>query len=719
LNYLDWKREARSFDSMALYAATNFIVSGFGDAELVSGGIVTPDFFRVFKATPTMGREFTAEEDLPNGRNVVIVSHSFWKDRLGGRSNVIGSTISLSAGPADIVGVAPAGFNFPNHADLWTPIKNNDQKCGRGCVYVDGIARLARGVRVDQARSEMQTIASQLEKAYPATNTNTTVEVLGLQDETVQDVRTALLFILGSVVMVLLIACANVANLLLVRGAARHRELAVRAALGGGRRTLILHLLTENLILALTGGMAGLVFAWWGIGALKRIAPRNIPRLSEVAFDGSTFVFAAVIVVFTIVVFGLGPSIRLSRTSLASLLAGRGHVAVGRSARSRSVLVAAEVALSLMLLVGAGLFLRSLSGLQAVDLGFRTEKTTIFAINLPALRYPAPVDIFRTFDQLEEEFATIPGVDLVSRISGLPLSSSENVQNFVRQDKPAPAPGKVPFALYRVVDSNYFRTMGIPLVSGRDFTPADRNGPAGVIISKKMSEQYWPGEDPVGRQLQIVGATQSPLTIVGIVATVHSQELSSESQPEMYLMQAPVRTMTFVVRAAVPSAQVLASVRQSVRKADPNLPVIRPGTMQALVDQQMARTQFCLLLASLFAILAVVLASVGTYGVVAYAVVQRTREIGLRLALGAPPVKLIATMMWEGFRPAILGLALGLLGASAVTRTIRSLLFHVRPTDPSTFVAVALALSALALIATAIPASRATRVSPASTLKGE
>jgi predicted permease len=718
LNYLDWKREATSFESMALYSATNFVVNGVGDADLIRGGTVTPDFFHLFKAAPVLGREFMPEEDLPNGPRVVVISYAFWQERLGGRPDVIGLTIGLSSGPTEIVGVAPRGFDFPNHASLWTPIQNNDQTCGRGCVYLDGIARVAGGVSVEQARTEMQAIALRLEKTYPATNTNVTVGVLRLQDEMVRDVRTALLFIVLSVFMVLLIACANVANLILVRGASRHDELAVRAALGGGRRRLMTHLLAENLLLALTGGSGGLLLARWGIDALKEIAPRDIPRLSEVAFDGRTFAFAAGITAFTMVVFGLGPSIRLSRAaSIVSLLSHRGGVGSARAMRGRSILVGSEVALSLVLLVGAGLLLRSLGGLQSVDLGFKPGNVTIFTINLPRSRYPLQADIFRKLDELSAKFQAIPGVEVASRIAGLPLSGGVDVQTFARLDQPPPDPGKLPVAIYRTVDANYFRTMGIPLVSGRDFTLSDRDDPAGVIVSRKMAERFWPGEDPLGKRFQITGGPL--LTIAGVVANVRSQQLAVESPPEMYLMKSSARTMTFVVRSAVPASQVLTSARQIVKQADPNLPLIRPGTMQGIVQQQMARTQFLLLLAGLFAVLAIVLASVGTYGVVAYAVAQRTREMGLRLALGASPHALVARVMWEGFRPVIIGLATGLAGAYGAARTVESLLFQVRPADPSTFFAVTLMLLMLGVIATGIPALRVAKISPATTLKDE
>jgi putative ABC transport system permease protein len=718
LNYLDWKREAKSFESMALYSGANFILTGLGDAEIVHGGNVTPDFFRVFQSTPIIGRGFTAEEDLPNGPRVVIVSYSFWKDRLGGRQDVLGSTINLSAGPTEIIGVAPPNFDFPNHAQIWTPIQNDDRNCGRGCVYVDGIARLTPGVTVEQARSEMQAIAAELEKEYPAANTNITVGVLGLQDETVRDVRTALLFVFGSVAMVLLIACANVANLVLVRGTLRQSEMAVRAALGGGRSRLAGYLLTENLLLAIIGGLAGVMFSWWGIDALKRIAPPGIPRLDEVRFDGVTFAFALGVAVLTMFVFGLGPAIRLSRTSLSSLLHSRSDLAPVHTGRSRSTLVAAEVALSLMLLIGAGLMFRTLAEMRAVRPGFNPANITEFTLALPPLRYPGSATVISMFERLDEQFEVIPGVERVGRISGLPLSGSENVQTFRRLDLPAPAPGQAPNALYRIVDADYFRTMEIPIKAGRDFTLGDRNeAPAVVIISEEMARQFWRDENPVGKTLQVdVGP---PRTIVGIASNVRSQKLTSESQAEMYLPQTQTRAMTFVVRASITSTQVLSAVRQIVNDIDPNMPVIRPGTLQGIVDLQMARTQFTLLLATLFAILAVALASVGTYGVVAYAVVQRTREIGLRLALGASPRSLVALIIWGGFRPAAIGMMIGLAGAFFATRMIQSLLFQIRPTDPATFVGVTVLLVGLTMVASLIPARRAIRISPASTLRGE
>jgi predicted permease len=715
LNYLDWKREAKSFESLALYSRASFILTGIGEAELVPGGVATPGMFSVFKAAPIMGRDFTEAEDRPKGGDVVIVSYAFWKDRLGGREDVLGSTIQLSSRPTRIIGVAPAGFDFPNHARLWTPMQNDDENCGRGCVYTDGIARLASGVTVAQARSEMEALAAALEKTYPV-NFNVTVGVMGLQEDTVRNVRTALLFILGSVGMVLLISCANVANLVLVRGTARQNEIAVRSALGGSRSRLLTHLLSENLILALLGGVSGLILAWWGIDALKRIAPRSTPRLDEVAFDSNTFLFAIGISAFTMLLFGLIPALQLTRSPLAGWLSSRGDINSGRSARSRATLVVAEVSLSLILLAGAGLLMRSLTALQMVNPGFSADNLTIVNLAMPTQRYPGNADVLRAANQLDERFEAIAGVERVARISGLPLGPSEDVQTFSRTDQPPPPPGQGPSALYRVIDSDYFRTLGIPLKAGRDFEPADSNeAPPVAIISEKMARQFWPNEDPLGKAFSISG--RPARTIVGIVANVRSQQLTSEAAAEMYVPHAQNRSMTFVIRGHIPSPQILAAVRGVVKEIDPNMPLIRPGTLQALVDQQMESTRFCLLLASLFSVLAVALASVGAYGVVSYAVVQRTREIGLRLALGASPLSLVGRIMWDGFRPAVIGIAVGLAGALVVTKTMQALLFNVVPHDPLTFIVATLVLALLVVIATLIPARRATRVPPAVTLR--
>ncbi len=722
LNFLDWKAAAASLESAAVFSSATFIVSDVNDAEVVPGGVVSPEFFTVFGANPIKGRAFTREEDVANGPRVAIVSYGFWQERLGGRADVIGSSIELSSRRYEIVGVAPAGFGFPRDARIWTPIQTDDAACGRGCVFLNTVARLKPGVSVASARLEMQAIAGRLEKAFPTADTNTTIGLLSLQDEMVGDVRPALLMLLGAVAMVLLIACANVANLLLVRGAARQGEIAVRAALGAGRIRLLRFLLAESFVLAVVGAGVGLLTAWWGVDALKRLAPATIPRLADVRFDALTFLFAMATATITALLFGLGPSVQVIGVPLGSLLGARGQTAGRHTRWSRTGLLVAEVALSFMLLVGAGLLVRSMMRLQQIDPGFKSDGLTIFTIALPSARYADAADVVRAYDQIGEGLAVAPGVRTVARISGLPLGLSENVQEFTRIDRPAPAPGAAPNALYRVVDAPYFQAMGIPIVSGRSFSADDREGnPLVLIISRSMADRFWPGENPIGRRVTLSTANKTPRTIVGIAADVRSSSLSEPPQPEMYVphAQAGTRAMTFVVRSTLPAAEVLSESREAIRRFDPKLPLIRPGTESALVAREMARPQFYLVLLALFAGVAVALAAVGIYGVVAYTVAQRTREIGVRLALGAEPSEVVRLIMWDGLRPAALGLVVGAAGAFAAGQVIARFLYQVQPRDPLTMVFVVATVVGVVIVACFIPSRRAARIPPAVALRME
>jgi putative ABC transport system permease protein len=719
LNFRDWQRESQTIPQMALYSGARAVISHAGEADVVRIGSVTPEFFEVFRATPIVGRAFTDEENLPTGPRAVVVSYGFWQERLGGRSDVLAQSVEISGVPWPVVGVAPRGFDFPNQARLWTPVRNNDEQCGRGCVYLNGIGRLADGVSVASAQQEMASIAEALATEFPNANADVTVQVQSLHDRTVGNVRLALMVLLAAVAMVLLIACANVANLVLVRGAARQNEVAVRTALGAGRRGLMSYLLTENLVLALAGGALGLVLALWGITALKSVAPPNLPRLDDVTFDLATFAFALAIVAATAVLFGLGPSLQLSRVPLAQSLGPRGAVGSGRSRWTRSTLLVAEVGLSLVLLLGAGLLLRSLTALQDTELGFDHADVTVFTLSLPPARYPA-AQLVATHDQLDEQFGALPGVTDVARISGLPLGPSENVQSFTRPDQPPPAPGRDPVALYRVADPEYFHALRIPLLAGRVFEPGDREGaPRAVVISRRMADVFWPGEDPIGRPIRI--GDQEPATVVGVVANVRSQAVARQADPEMYvpIAQTNLRTVTYALKSSVDAAQLVPAARDVVRRLDPRLPLISPGSMTALVDEQLARPRFYLVLLSLFAILAVVLAAVGVYGVVAYVVTQRTREIGLRMALGARPRQVIGLMLWQGLRPAALGMALGLSVVVAGGGVMQGLLYEVQPHDPMTLVGVSLLVLAVVVIACGIPARRASAVAPAEALRGD
>jgi putative ABC transport system permease protein len=719
VNFLDWRRASKTIQPMALYSDGRAVISHQGEADVVPVGAVTPDFFAVFRAAPIMGRAFTADEDRPGGPRAVVVSYGFWQQRLGGRADVLSQSVEISGVPWPIVGVAPRGFDFPSGARLWTPVRNDDQQCGRGCVFLNGIGRLADGATADQAQQEMRAIAAALERDFPADNFDTTVLLQTLHDHTVGNVRLALVVLLGAVGMVLLIACANVANLVLVRGAERRTEMAVRTALGAARRNVMAYLLTENLLLGAIGGVLGLVVSWWGIDLLRALAPANVPRLEDVQFDAPTFLFAFAMVLATTVLFGLGPSWQLSRIPLAQAMGQRGAIGLGGRTWARSALLVAEVALSLVLLLGAGLLLRTLAALQQTPLGFRSDGLTVFTLSLPPARYPQP-QVVATFDRLDAQFAALPGVTSVARISGLPLGPSENVRSFTRPDQPPPPPGQGPGALFRVVDVDYFATLGIPLLAGRVFTPADREGAQPVVvISKRLAEVFWPGENPVGRPIQL--SRQPAGIVVGVVANVRSQALVSEAQPELYVPHAQLgnRTVTYALASSLDAAQVIPAARRVVSQLDVRLPLIGPTSMAELVDAQLARPRFYLVLIGLFAGLALVLAAVGVYGVVAHVVTQRTREIGVRMALGARRTEVVRLMLWQGLRPAIAGVAIGLAVALGAGRVMQGLLYEVRPHDPLTLVGVTAVLIAIVLIACAIPAGRASRVPPAQALRGE
>jgi putative ABC transport system permease protein len=719
VNFLDLKRQSTTLQPMALYVGGRAVISGAGGADVVQIGRVTPEFFAVFQASPLLGRGFTAEENLPNGPRATVISYGFWQERFGGRHDVLSETVEISGLPWPVVGVAPRGFEFPPGARLWLPVRNNDEECGRGCVYLNGIARLSEGATPQAAQREMASIAASLERAFPDSNTDVTVMVQTLHDRTVGDVRLALMVLLGAVAMVLLIACANVANLVLVRGAARQNEIAVRSALGAGRRGLVSYLLTENLALAAAGGALGLLVAVWAIDILTSLAPSNLPRLDEVGFDAPTFGFALAIVLATTILFGLGPSLRLSRLPLAQALGQRGTVGTGGSRWTRSALLVAEVGLSVVLLLGAGLLLRSLWTLQDTDLGLDPQGVTVFMISLPESRYPGP-QVIPTHELLHERLAALPGVLQVARISGLPLGVSEIVLSFSRPDQPPPPPGRGPVALYRVADAQYFDTLRIPVLAGRAFRPEDRDGSQPVVvISRRMADVFWPGEDPVGRPIEISG--QDPAIIVGVVGNVRSQALARQADPEMYMPHAQTgsRSVMYVVKSPLPAGQVLAAAREVVQGMDSRLPLMFPSSMAELVGEQLARPRFYLALLAMFAGLAVVLAAVGVYGVVAYVVTQRTREIGVRMALGASPRGVVMLMLWQGLRPAVAGMAIGLVVAIGAGRLMQGLLHEVQPHDPLTLAGVSGVLLAVVLIACAIPAHRASSVPPAEAVRGD
>jgi putative ABC transport system permease protein len=725
-DFKDLRQRSRSFDAMALYSSASITVSGLGDAEVVRGAIVTPDFFRVFDAQPVMGRGFTAEEDLPGGPRAVVVSYGFWQDRLGGAADVLDRTLTISGRELPIVGVTPADFAYPADARLYLTARNDDASCGRGCVYLSGVARLSAGVTPAQARRELKGIAAQLEVEYPSSNTNSTVQLATLHEETVQGVERALVVLLGAVAMVLLIACANVANLLLVRGAARSGEMAVRAVLGGSRPRLISQLMTESVVLAVLGGAAGVLLAAWGIAALRVLAPPDLPRVDEIALNGVTMLFTSGLVLATALLFGLAPALRLARTSLGSTIreGGRGAGGGPRSGLGRRTILIAEVALSVLLLIGAGLMIRSFVQLQEIDTGFSKDEAAMFTVALPDARYGDLAARTQFFEELKQRLERTTGGE-VGRVTPVPLGAGVVVSSLERTDVPAPEPGEEPIALLRVADPDFFEVYDITLQRGRVFEETDRiDAPRVVVISRTLAERFFANEDPIGRQIDVGVAygvdEDQPRTIIGIVENIRSVSLTEPAMAEMYvpLAQAVPNATTYVVRAP-DAAAALQSARTELRDMDAALPLIRPGTMSELIGAHTAGPTFYVLLLGLFALLAVVLAAVGMYGVVAYLVVQRTREIGVRMALGAHPRQVVRLVVGQGMKPALVGVAVGVTGAIASGRVIASMLYETAPQDPLTYASVVGLLTLVVVAACALPAWRATRIPPSIALRGE
>jgi putative ABC transport system permease protein len=576
---------------------------------------------------------------------------------------------------------------------------------------------------VEEARQELATIARRLEDAFPNENTDVTAGVSSLRDLLVGNVRPALVALFGAVGMVLLIVCANLANLLLVRGGARQSEIAVRASLGASRGRLLRQLLTESLVLGVGGALGGLLLAYWGVGALKAFAPPGFPRLDDIALDATALSFAAGLALATTVLFGFGPALQLARLPLADgLRQGRGEIGAAGRRRGRSLLLVAEVSLSLVLLAGAGLMTRSFAEIQAIRPGFDPDGVTSFTVSLPAARYSGPAAVLQAHAEIDARLAALPGVTSVGRIRGLPLGTGEDAFTFTRPDRPPPAPGRAPAVIYRVVDPEYFQTMRIPVRAGRAFTDRDGDGaPPVLVVSRRAAERFWPGEDPIGKTAAIQKGDGAARTIVGVVADVRSQALTSEPVPEFYVPHAqdPSPAVTYVVRSAQPAGGVLAAARQVVQGFDPKLPIVGAASMRQRVHDASARPRFSLALIGAFAALGLLLAAVGIYGVVAYAVGQRTREIGVRMALGARPAEVASLVLWQGMRPAIAGVGVGLLATLAGGRLVANLLYRVRPHDVTTLAVVVGLVLAIVVAACLVPARRATRIAPSTALRSE
>jgi predicted permease len=718
----DVAERAEEVEGVVGYSWMDETLTGLGEAELVYAVGVTDGLLDTFGLQPFLGRDIRAEETLPGAARVALISHQFWTQRLGADPHAVGRALQLSGLSHEIIGVAPQGFGFPSRADFWIGGQWPEESHPRDRHFLRAVGRLPPDGTLERAQAELNGIAALMEEEHPESNRARGIYLQSLTESSVGDARTGLLVLLGAVGMVLLIACANVANLLLARGATRQTEMAVRATLGASRSALLRQLVTESLVLAAAGCGAGLLVALGSLRVFGLISPGRLPRMSNVELDGSVLLFAVLLALLVAGLFGVVPALRLSRASIASAVReGRERDLQTRHRRLfRSGLLTAEVALSLVLLLGAGLLMRSFAKIRSVDLGFQAENVTQFTLTLPPAEYgPEEAGAFLT--ALEQRIGAIPGVRAVGMNSGTPMGRSHTTISFTIPDHPEPKPGDEPVWLVRTATPGYFRSLGIPVLQGRGIEPSDAPGSAPiVVISETAARRYWPGEDPLGR-LVVMREEDPPWTIVGVVGDVRSLDVTTEVEPEAYFphTQWSQNTMTVEVVQAGSVPGLGRALRETVHAMDPNLPLYWMERLQDRVDESMASDRFYFILIGSFAGLALILASVGLYGVVAYLVSRRTREIGIRLALGAESRKIMTMVLGEGLGPVVAGLGVGLLLALTGGRVLESLLYEVQPLDPLTFVSVPAILLLVALLATALPAWRATRIAPTAAMRVE
>jgi putative ABC transport system permease protein len=733
-NFVDWRRENSVFEEMAAYTRTAPALTGVGDARRVAGSVVTAGFFPVLGTAPMLGRAISEADAVAGQERVVLLSHGLWQRHFGADPEILGRTVLLDGREFAVIGVMPPGFEYPAGAEFWAPLgfTEDDLTTQRGAHYLDVIARLAPGVTVDEASSQMAAIAGLLAARYPDTNTGSTASALGLREALVGDVRPALLILLGAVGFVLLIACANVANLLLARTAGRRRELAVRSALGAGRGRLARHVLSESVLLALAGGAAGLLLAALGQQLLLTLPVEGVARLEDTKLDTTVLLFTAVVSMLTGVLFGLLPALSagLASDPAAALKAGGAALTVDRTgARTRGALVVAEVALAVLLLAGAGLLMKSFIELQRVDPGFNPRGVLTFDVALPNSRYAEPQQSRAFFAELNRRIESLPGVESAAGVFGLPLSGFNYTISVEQLDGRLAyeSPGQERYAQVRIVTPAYFRTMEIPLLAGRPLADTDRSGTQPVVVvNASAAELLWPGGDALGHDFELgttlgLGGPRVGGTVVGIVADVKHRGLAEQAVPEVFAAhdQFPVDFLSMTVRSSVPPPSLIPAIREELSEMDGELPLDRLRTMEEWLAASVAQPRFYMLLLAIFAAAALVLAAIGIYGVLAYAVRQRSNEIGIRRALGARAGDVLRMVVGRAMALAAGGLLIGLLASLALTRLLAGFLYGVSATDPLTLAAVALLLVVVALLASAVPARRAARLDPMVALREE
>ena len=726
-DYFDWRSRNQSFEDPSIFTFGRFNLAGVPNPEQVSGASVTSGFFSTLRLKPLAGRFFAPGEDAPSSPHLAVLSEALWRRRFGSRKDVIGSATNINGEPATIIGVAPAQTHFPRaESELWTNLQLVPPT-RRGPFFYRGIARLKAGVALGQAQAEMNAIARQIEHANPGTYSQLIMPVVPLHDAIVGNVRRALLVIFGAVLFVLLIGLVNIASLLLGRATARQREMAMRVSLGATRSRLWRQLLTESLLLGVCGGAIGIEAAWAGVRLFRSWNPSGLPRLDAVRLDVPVVIFTMVVSLVSGVLFGTIPALQSSRPNLnAALNEGGRNMSAARGRRARNALVVAEIALSLVLLVGGGLLLRSYLRLSRVDAGFQAPADQVLSLRISRTETKAEKAAvgIAFFERALDRVQHLPGVMTAAIADGLPPDQQADSDTFVIEGQPW-TQDRFPSTTLVSVSSDYFRTLGIPLLRGRTFTKADReDSPWTVIISESVAQRYFPGEDPLGHHMKMSSPTLSRIPymeIIGIVGDVKYTALDSTSAPALYqpFTQNYDSRTWLVVHSSIPPATLTRSIEREIHNIDPEVIVNRVNTLEQLMSDSVEQPRFRALLVGAFAMIALTLAAIGIFGVMSYSVAQRTGEIGVRMALGARRIDVLRMIFREAIALALLGIFFGTIGALVATRSMTKLLFDISSTDPTTFLGVGLLLAIVALIASLVPAHRATRIDPMNALRCE
>jgi putative ABC transport system permease protein len=729
-NFLDWRSRQRGFTALAAFRQGSFALSGGDRPESVPGAIVNANFFDVLDVKAALGRTFAVRDEGPGARRTVVLSDGLWRQRFGARSDAIGQTVRINDEPHTIIGVMPAGIDYPDKARAWIPahwrvpddplLASVDPAPQRNHGYFSVVARLKPSFAIESAQADMDTVAASIERDFPATNQFAGVQLTPLRTDLVSDVRQTVLLLFAAVGLLLLIATANVSGLLLARASARHQEMAIRIALGAGRGRILAQLLTESVVLAVLGGVSGVIIAMWLVGPLVAMSPTDLGVAGAVTVDRNVLLFGLAVSSLAGLLFGLAPAQQLARPDVHGDLkqGARAASSVGQR-RLRGLLVVGEIAISLVLLVGAGLTIRSFAKVQQQPAGFNPDHVITFGINLPAARYPTPQRKAEFWQRALDGLRSIPGIEVASATSRLPLLPGNSTRGLTIRDLP---PNAQATAHYRTASPEYFRAMRIPLLRGRVFEEADReNRPLVAVISASAAQRYWPSRNPIGERFSI---NEPEITIVGVVGDVHAAGLDKAPQPTVYVpyRQDPWPFMVFALRFTgtdTQSAGVQTSIRDAIWQVDKDQPIGAILTMDEQLSKSLTRRRFSVTLLSAFGVVAAALAAIGLYGVLAFIVAQRRREIGVRMALGAQPRDVIADVMGQGLRLAAVGVVAGIVLALAGARLLNSLLFGTSPTDTLTFVAAVTLLVAIAALASLVPALRASRVDPLIALRDE